>query len=71
MNTTPVGHIVPASAPAAALLPQLGRHGFAMAWAGGGFGYVEEHGLRRRIVLAADVRQPVAHDDRHSAPGGG
>ena len=63
--------IVPASAPAAALLPQLGRYGFAVVRAGGGFGYVEEHDLLQRIIIAADVRQRVAHDDRRSAHGGG
>ncbi len=61
--------IVPATAPAVALLPQLGRHGFVVAWAGGGFGYVEEHDLLQRMIIATDVRQRVADDDSHSASG--
>ena len=69
----PIGElsIVPATEPATTLLPQLGRHGFVVAWAGGGFGYVEEHDLLQRIIIATDVRQRVADDDRRSASGGG
>ena len=62
--------IVPATAPAAALLPQLGRHGFVVAWAGGGFGYVEEHDLLQRMIIATDVRRRVADDDDGSASEG-
>jgi hypothetical protein len=62
--------IVPASAPAADLLPQLGRHGFVVSWAGGRFGYVEEHDLLERMVIAADVRRRVAEDDSRAASGG-
>ena len=61
--------IVPATAPAADLLPQLGRHGFVVAWAGGGFGYVEEHDLIQRMVIAADVRRRVGEDEAGSASG--
>jgi hypothetical protein len=41
-----------------------------VAWAGGGFGYVEEHDLLQRIIIATDVRQRVADDDSRSASGG-
>ena len=62
--------IVPATAPAVSLLPQLGRHGFVVAWAGGGFGYVEEQDLFERVVITADVRRCVDEDDSRSASGG-
>lgn len=63
--------IVPATAPASALLPDLRRHGFVVAWAGGGFGYVEEHDLLERMVAAADVRGRVQDEDSRSSSGGG
>lgn len=63
--------VVPATAPAADLLPQLGRHGFVVAWAGGGFGYVEEHDLLQRMIIATDVRRRVSEDDTRSASGAG
>ncbi|MEO6579471.1 MAG: hypothetical protein ABIO99_11320 [Candidatus Limnocylindria bacterium] len=61
----PVGElpIVPASAPATMLLPLLGRHGFALAWTGGGLGYVEAHDLLDRLLLGADVGRRVEDDD--------
>lgn len=61
--------IVPATAPAVDLLPQLGRHGFVVAWSGGGFGYVEEHDLLERLLIAADVRRRVGEDDTRAARG--
>lgn len=61
--------IMSASASAADLLPQLGRYGFVIAW-NGGFGYVEEHDLLERIVLAADVRRRVGEDDGRLASKG-
>lgn len=58
--------IVPATAPATELLPLLGRHGFVLGWTAGTLGYVEEHDLLDRVLLAADVRRRVAPDDTRS-----
>lgn len=55
--------IVPATAPATELLPLLGRHGFVLGWTAGTLGYVEEHDLLDRVLLAADVRRRVAADE--------
>jgi len=61
--------MVSATAPAVDLLPHLGRHGFVVVWAGAGFGYVEEHDLRERIVIAADMRRRVQEAESRDTSG--
>lgn len=61
--------ILPASAPAGALLPQLRAHGFALGVAGGALGYIESGELLDLILLAADVHRRVERDAGSSGGG--
>ena len=58
--------ILPADAPAAAALGELGRHGFALVRSRGAIGYLESGELRARAGMVSDIQRRVADDERGS-----